>query len=204
MAEITYRLSQNTKEDFMKKVEFETKLKTFLNPNYQPPTEETLNEHFRVYNLTNNTDRFVVFAEIETEVVGYIYIENFYIFGKENVDNTFANINDIFVLPSHRTGMVALNLLHYAIDILNEKGINKGIMNVQTHNKFRFLHYAICDEVIATEHYTRSNGEPGCTKTLAIHDLKALRNKPLKEIMQAKRYHQKNFEEKGIERGQEI
>lgn len=200
MAEITYRVAKSTESDFMKKIEFDTKLNTFLNPSYQPPTEEDLAEKLRVFTLTNNTDRFVVFAELEDEVIGYIYIENFYIYGKGNIDYSSANINDIFVLPSHRTGIVALKLLHHAIDILNEKGINKGIMNVQTHNKFRFLHYAICDEVISSEYYTRSNGEQSCTKTLAIHDLKKLRNRPLRDILQAKRLHQKNFEENGIER----
>lgn len=200
MTKITYRLAQSTNEDFMKKVEFETKLKTFLNPNYQQPSEETLAEHFRVFSLTNNINRFVAFAEYEEEVVGYIYCENFYIFGENDIDYTYANINDIFVLPKHRTGLVALRLLHFAIDILNEKGINKGIMNVQTHNEFRFLHYAICDEVLSSEHYTRSNGQPSCTKTLAINNLKEFRNRPLKDIMKAMRFHQKNFEENGIER----
>lgn len=200
MAEITYRVANSTENDFMKKLDFDTKLNTFLNPSYQPPSKDALTEQFRVFTLTNNTDRFVVFAELENEVIGYIYIENFYIFGKGNIDYSSANINDIFVLPSHRTGIVALKLLHHAIDILNKKGINKGILNVQTHNKFRFLHYAICDEVISSEYYTRSNGQQSCTKTLAIHNLQELRNKPLREILKAKRFHQKNFEENGIER----
>lgn len=200
MREIAYRMAKTNKEDFMKKVEFETKLYTFLNPTYEVPSQEDLEVLWKLYCLPLYPKKQItIFAECNGEVVGCIEIDPFALMPNNEIDYSYGTLQHIFVDPNFRASNIALQLLRKGADVLIERGINKAIMNVQTHNKFRFLHYAICDEVLSSETYTRTDGSVSCTKTLAINDLKALQNKSLLDICREKRKHQKNFEEHGIE-----
>ena len=195
----TYRLAESTKEDFMKIQELDYKLTLSLNPQAKIPTEKELKKRFKYFkNLHNKIDEFFILCEIDGEAIGYCQIGTYAILNDKR-HNDVGNIIAIYVDKGHRSIVLSFTLFQKALTLLQEHGINQAIMNVQTHNEFRFLHYAICDEVISSEKYTRKDGTNSCNKLLAINDISALMTKSWRDIAREATTHRKNFEENGIE-----
>lgn len=50
------------------------------------------------------------------------------------------SMNDLlYVLPSHRKGMVGTNMIKYAVDSLKDKGVSRVLINVKMANDFGVL-----------------------------------------------------------------
>lgn len=196
-----FTLAQSTKQDFLKKLEFDNKLNTYLGKNTKLSKMEIKSLYNYYVKLHNLIDEYIIFCENdENEIVGYIHIGT-YVIDKGIRLEDVGNLIGIYVDENSRGGsFIAFDLLKNGLALLRQNGINKAYMNVQTHNKFRFLHYAISDEVVASETYTRKNGTITTNKLLAINDIAKLQEKPLKDIMRDVRKYRLQFEKEGKER----
>lgn len=195
-----YRIAQSNKEDFLKKVEFDNKLNSFLSGGNAYLKNE-LRKGYKNYIKRNQIDEHLIFAENdEKKVVGYIHIK-INDFSNEKEQNIIPHLQGIYVDEKARgTTLVSYDLLKQGLALLQEKGFNKVYMNVQTHNKFRFLHYAIADEVVFTETYTRKDGTINSNKLLAINDISNLQEKSWKDILRDAKKFRLQFEQEGKER----
>ena len=196
-----YRLAQSNKEDFLKKLEFDNKLNSFLGSGQTYSKSELKKMYNKFVKEHNQIDDYIIFCENEEgNVVGYIHI-NIHNFGTENEPNYVAHLPGVYVDKNARgTSLISYDLLKQGLELLQEKGFNKVFMNVQTHNEFRFLHYAIADEVVFTESYTRKDGTINSNKLLAINDISKLLEKSWKDILRDARKYRLQFEKEGKER----
>ena len=208
MGNITFRVSDNSKEDFLKKMELEEKLHSYLKTrsSHRDPEEwEIVYENlYGSFGFLDNKTTFVVFAENDNKTIGYIEVETDYSIrtSSHGEISAYGAIKNIYIEPKFRVAGIALQLLRKGVNILLEHGVDKAIVNVHTDNPFRFFHYAICDEVLSTKRQIQKDGPTRYTKTLAINDLRKIQNMSLIEIFRKKREHQKNYEVHGMEMGE--
>ena len=200
MRNITFRVSDKSKEDFFKQMQLETKLHTYLgtrHTNLHPDDWEDFYDTVYRFGLSDN--EFVAFAECENKTIGYVEVQADYIDIK---GKTYGVIANIYVEPQFRSSGVALTLFRMGVDLLLEHNVTRAVMNVGCDNPFRFLHYAVCDEVIRTTKQLNPDGTIKYNKLLAINDLRKIQNMSLIEICRKKREHQKNYEVHGMEMGE--
>ena len=98
MTDIIFRVSDNSKEDFLKKMELETKLHTYLGTKYtnlDPKEWEIYYDNFCGTSRLN--DDFVAFAECENKSIGYVEVQTNYI----NLQGkNYGLIANIYIEPS--------------------------------------------------------------------------------------------------------
>ena len=125
-----------------------------------------------IYTLAYDGDNIIGFAGATTDSKEYL-----------NVTNEVTTVIEyIYVKENYRGLIVAFNLLKTLISELLNNQISSALMQVQTYNKQRFLHYALCDKNIIKS--MQCEWEPEYEdQILLIKDLGSIVNITLKDFI---------------------
>lgn len=93
-------------------------------------------------------------------------------------------IDYIYVKEKFRGAQTAYNLIMGIIKQLVSLNINEAVMQVQTFNKQRYLHYALSDKNIINSEVCKRKGDEYEDQILLIKDLKSVQTLTLKQLMQ--------------------
>ena len=130
-----------------------------------------------------NRTEFYVFAYINEQIAGFAgaSINNDYY--KDVITPDIAVIDYIYVTENNTNVSTSFHLISELINSLIKNGVRQAIMQVQTHNKQRFLHYALSNKNIIKSTKIESKGKIFEDLILLIDDLNAVSNLSMMDIM---------------------
>lgn len=125
-------------------------------------------------------DEFYTIAYSNSKIIGFTGASK----NKEYLDimpNSVAVIDYIYIEKSNRNLITSYNLIKSLFKLLLDNGYTQALLQVQTFNKQRFLHYALSDKNIikAFPNEFKSEHED---QILLIKDLKKIYNLTLSEL----------------------
>ena len=130
--------------------------------------------------IKNNLEFFAL-AYLGNQIIGFAGASK----NKDYLDvapNTVAVIDYIYIEESNRDLITAYHLIKFLFKQLIDNGYTQALLQVQTFNKQRFLHYALSDKNIIKE-FPCSYREGYNDQILLINDLKSVYNISFKELL---------------------
>lgn len=130
-----------------------------------------------------NKTEFYVFAYMNEQIAGFAgaSINNDYY--KDVISPDVAVIDYIYITENNTSISTSFNLISELINCLIKNGVKQSIMQVQTFNKQRFLHYALSDKNIIKSTPIENRGKMFEDQILLIEDLNAVANLSMMDIM---------------------
>ena len=156
-------------------------IKNFINEMYGIEYEKRSNAEFG--DVISNKEQIFVFAVLDDEVVGFA--------GASTRSEEYLSITKdvqtvieyVYVKENNRGFVVAYELMKSLIQELINCNIDSALMQVQTFNKQRYLHYALSDKNIIKSTYTENYGKKYYDEILLIKDLKSVLKTSIKEFL---------------------
>lgn len=137
--------------------------------------QKDISQNAQIYIIAHLGDEIVGFAGASTTSDEYIDVTN----------KTRAVIEYVYVKEKYRNFLIAYKLTKKLIASLVENDVSSAIMQVQTFNKQRFFHYALCDKNIIKSTQVKNYQD----QILLIEDLKGVLNQSFQEFLsKVKRY----------------
>jgi len=127
-----------------------------------------------------NKLEFYTLAYFDNQIIGFAGASK----NKDYLDvaqNSVAVIDYIYIEESNRDLITAYSLIKSLFKQLIDNGFTQALLQVQTFNKQRFLHYALSDKNIIKE-FPCSYREGFNDQILLINDLTNVYNLSLKEL----------------------
>ena len=128
-----------------------------------------------------NKLEFYTLAYFNNQIIGFAGASK----NKDYLDitpNTVAVIDYIYIEESNRDLITAYNLIKSLFKQLIDNGFSQALLQVQTFNKQRFLHYALSDKNIIKE-FPCSYREGSNDQILLIKDIKTVYKQTLAELL---------------------
>ena len=146
--------------------------------------------------IEENAEIYIL-ALLENEIVGFAgatvnYEEYKSRYGYGTV------IDYVYVKDLFRGLFVAYHIMKNLLNEIISLGINSAIMQVQTFNKQRYLHYALSDKNIISTTICESRGQIYEDQILLIADLKEAVRISIKEIVRRIAFFQRCEEKKDL------
>jgi len=135
----------------------------------------------KISEAIKNKLEFFALAYFDNQIIGFAGASK----NKDYLDiapNTVAVIDYIYIEESNRDLITAYNLIKFLFKQLIDNGYTQALLQVQTFNKQRFLHYALSDKNIIKE-FPCSYREGYNDQILLINDLKSVYNISFKELL---------------------
>ncbi|MBO5954413.1 MAG: GNAT family N-acetyltransferase [Clostridia bacterium] len=165
-------------------------VKSLINEMYGIEYEQRSNNDFA--EVINNKEQIFVLASLNDKIIGLAGATTN---SKEYLDITKdvrTVIEYVYVKENHRGFVVAFELVKALIEELINNNINSALMQVQTFNKQRFLHYSLSDKNIIKSTYCQNYGKKYYDEILLIKDLKEISKISLKEFLVKTHEYSKN------------
>ena len=146
--------------------EYETRTKDEL--------EQAIQTQSQVFVVAKQGEDIIGFAGATTNSTEYQNITN----------KTQTVIEYIYITPSCRNFFVAYDIIKLLFDSLAKMQKTSAILQVQTFNKQRFFHYALCDKnIIHSTTCTAKSGAVYQDQILMINDIKKVALQTAKQFM---------------------
>ena len=156
-------------------------IKNLINEMYGIEYEKRSNVEFG--DVISNKEQIFVFATLNDELVGFAGASTNSEEYLSVTNETQVVIEYVYVKENNRGFVVAYELMKSLIQELINSNINSALMQVQTFNKQRYLHYALSDKNIIKSTYTENYGKKYYDEILLIKDLKSVLKTSIKEFL---------------------
>lgn len=144
--------------------------------------EYEVRDNLQIANAIDNKTEVYILAHDEDKCVGFsgASLNNDYY--ADIITPDIAVIDYIYTLEVKDIS-VSAELIFRLLAALVNMGVTKAIMQVQTHNKQRFFHYALSDKNIIKSSPIESKGKMYDDQILLIEDLNKTANMSVRELM---------------------
>lgn len=156
-------------------------IKNLINEMYGFEYETRTNEELS--KPIESKDQVFVLVYVENKLIGFAGATTNSEEYLEFSDQTKTVIEYIYVKEDNRDFLCAYKLMKTLLKELTKQGINKAIMQVQTFNKERFLHYALSDKNIIHSYVAKRNNEEYEEQILLIDDIQNCLELTMREYM---------------------
>ena len=156
-------------------------VKNLINEMYGIEYEKRSNEDFS--RVIKNKEQIFVVATLSNEIIGFAGASTNSEEYLNVIKDVRAVIEYVYVKVDHRGFVEAFELMKALIKELLNNNINSALMQVQTYNKQRFLHYALSDKNIIKSTCCENYGKKYYDEILLIEDLNKVLKTNIKEFL---------------------